>query len=455
MKKIIYSVGVALAICCGASSDVLAQCAGTILSQQNCSTPGTQISNNENLNSGVTRWNTGTNTISGVNFNGGTLVVCGDLTLSFGAINSGNIIVQPNSSLTVSGAVSFNSNFNITNYGAVNFNGAVTLQNTGNTLANATSNASMNFNNNNITLNGSGSAIINNGSIGGINTLATANGNGTICMGQNASMIAVNITNTGNSHTLFSLGTGVSTACLRLTGTYAQGHPGAGSHNALSASSSLKLCIPGSTSSSVLGSNTDPADIVATINTSCTVCPAASPLPLQLISFTAQAAANGNALSFATANEKNIAFFEVERSTDGKSFTKISSRITPANIAAEHTYYWNDEQPATGMNYYRIRVSELDGSNSYSGTVTVNNGLHGTTGTTVFPNPAQDKINIRIESQAGADVSVSVEDMTGRQLYRSSGNNAIQVSIAGWQPGIYIVRTTINGETSVCRFVKS
>jgi len=456
MQKFIYSVGVALAICCGASSGVLAQCAGTILSSQNCASPGTQVSNNENLNSGVTRWNTGTNTISGVNFNGGTLVVCGNLTLSFGSVNSGNIIVQPNSTLTVSSAVSFNNSFNITNYGVVSFNGDVTLQNTGNTLANATSNASMNFNGNNLTLNGSSSAIINNGSIGAVNTISTANGNGTICMGQNATIGVANITNSGNTHTLFSLGAGVTSACVRITGTYAQGHAGAGNHNPLSASSGLKLCIPGSSASSVLGTNTLAADIVATVNTNCISCLSIQPLPLQLLSFSAQASGNGNTLSFVTANEKSIASFEVERSADGRSFTKIGSRIIPMNTAAEHVYYWNDEQPVAGMNYYRIKIAEMDGSSSYSGTVTVNNSLRDHAGTSIFPNPAQDKINIRIEAaQAGADISVSVEDMTGRQLYRSAGSNAAEVNISGWQPGIYVVRTTINGETSVSRFVKS
>jgi hypothetical protein len=267
-------------------------------------------------------------------------------------------------------------------------------------------------------------------------------------------MAVTNITNSGNSHTLVSLASGASSGCIRITGTFAQGHAGSGNHNPLAATSSIKLCIPGSSSSSVLGTNTIAADVVATVNTNCTSCAVVQPLPLQLVSFNAQAGSNGNMLSFVTANEKNIASFEAERSTDGKTFSRISNKIAPQNSNAEHAYYWNDEQPATGMNYYRIRISEMDGSSSYSGVVTVSNSSRGNTTTSVFPNPAQDKVNIRING-AQTDVIVSIEDMTGRQLYRSAGSNAVEVSISGWQPGIYIVRTTISGTTSVYRFVKS
>lgn len=453
MKKIIHLAAICLAVCYS-TSYVQAQCSGTILAQQDCNNPGTQIANNENLNTGITRWNTGTNTITGVNFNGGTLVVCGNMTLGFGSVNSGNIIIQSGATLTINSAVSFNSNFNISNYGTLNFSGSVSLQNNNNTLANASSTASINFGGNNLTLNGTGSAIINNGSIGGINAINTANGNGTICMGQGASMAASSITNSGNSHTLFSLGSGVSNACLRLTGTYTQGHPGAGNHNNLSASSNLKLCIPGSSQSSVLGSNTDAADIVATINTNCTSCSVVMPLPLQLVSFTAQAAGSNNTLCMVTANEKNIAFFEAERSTDGKTFSVLGSRTAPAGNSSEHAYYWNDEQPAAGVNYYRVKITELDGTSSYSGTAMVNNGNRDHNSAIIFPNPAHDKINIRLSAQAGADIQVSVADLAGRQLYHAAGNTT-EINIAGWQPGMYVVRISINGTNSVYRFIKS
>jgi len=113
------------------------------------------------------------------------------------------------------------------------------------------------------------------------------------------------------------------------------------------------------------------------------------PLPLSLLSFTAVQQEGKVTAYWQTAFEKNIASFVVERSTDGKTFSKVSEQIMPANTAAQHDYSWSDKQPATGTSYYRLRISEFDGSSSLSGTTVVNAGIRNAT-TALFPNPALD-----------------------------------------------------------------
>jgi hypothetical protein len=178
-------------------------------------------------------------------------------------------------------------------------------------------------------------------------------------------------------------------------------------------------------------------------------------LPLTLLYFNAARQEAKVTTEWQTANEKNIAAFVVERSNDGKVFTPVSNTITPVNTASAHYYSWTDAQPATGNSFYRIRISELDGTSNLSGIAMVNNRAGNIAA--LFPNPAQNKINIGFSAlQAASVVSVMITDITGREIFRSSGNGALlQVDISAWHTGVYMARVVVDGEITVYRFMKS
>jgi hypothetical protein len=115
-----------------------------------------------------------------------------------------------------------------------------------------------------------------------------------------------------------------------------------------------------------------------------------APLPVELTSFTATPVANQTAmrLAWATASEKNSQAFEVERSLDGRTFTRIGTVAAASTSSSAHTYGLLDAQLPAGaaLLYYRLRQVDLDGMFSYSPVHTV--ALTGAAaGLALYPRP--------------------------------------------------------------------
>jgi len=76
--------------------------------------------------------------------------------------------------------------------------------------------------------------------------------------------------------------------------------------------------------------------------------------------------------------------------------------------------------------------------------------------TSVFPNPAKDLLNIHFGRNEGS-ANISLIDMTGRVVYQANNEtitaNGHQIQTAGYEPGMYLIRTDINGVLSVSQVI--
>lgn len=87
-------------------------------------------------------------------------------------------------------------------------------------------------------------------------------------------------------------------------------------------------------------------------------------LPLKLISFQGSVQEDGVELVWTTADETNVWKFEVEKSVQEGSFSKIGE-VQALNVAAG-AYRWKDRSTAGGNNLYRLKMIDHDGSFVYS-----------------------------------------------------------------------------------------
>lgn len=92
----------------------------------------------------------------------------------------------------------------------------------------------------------------------------------------------------------------------------------------------------------------------------------ATPLPVELITFKGAVQYGNVKLSWATAMELNNDRFEVERSQDGKTFSKIGEVRGHGNSSVRLDYSFTDTAPAAGDNYYRLRQVDFDGTEDFS-----------------------------------------------------------------------------------------
>jgi hypothetical protein len=91
-----------------------------------------------------------------------------------------------------------------------------------------------------------------------------------------------------------------------------------------------------------------------------------TPLPIVFSKFDVTKEDCKAIVSWSTAMEQNNDRFEIERSPDGRTFSKIGSVKSQGNSVQQQTYSFVDEHPKQGLNYYHIRQIDLDGKNTAS-----------------------------------------------------------------------------------------
>jgi hypothetical protein len=163
----------------------------------------------------------------------------------------------------------------------------------------------------------------------------------------------------------------------------------------------------------------------------------ASPLPVTLASFRATATGTcGAHLTWVTASEINSDRFELERSTDGRTFSKVAALAT-RNSATGGNYDYTDAAPTEGLNYYRLKLIDLDQTSTYSPVATLAVSCGATSAVRLVPNPATSTVHL-LGLQAGQVLRVYSSD--GRLVYTKLATEADQaLEISSWTPGLYLV----------------
>jgi hypothetical protein len=171
-----------------------------------------------------------------------------------------------------------------------------------------------------------------------------------------------------------------------------------------------------------------------------------TPLPLNLLSFDAEADDCNAALTWETASEKNFSHFEVMRSIDGNHFENIAT-VAGTNIAEGHVYTYSVHQDAA-VAYYKLKLVDMDGSTTFSSDIRrVANNCNKTEGFVVYPNPANigSEVTVKYETQNKGKGNLLLCDITGRVLYTEpvqveAGTNLFHFRVNTLSAGTYIVK---------------
>jgi SdrD B-like domain/Secretion system C-terminal sorting domain len=170
-------------------------------------------------------------------------------------------------------------------------------------------------------------------------------------------------------------------------------------------------------------------------------------LPIQLVSFTAQPQGNNVQLNWVVTTETNVATYQILYSTTGTNFTAIASQPATGsrNYSQLHT------APQQGLNYYRLKVIDIDGAVSYSEIRKVNFGKLDANSITMYPIPANTTLNITFSAgmiNKAATISIlSVNGQLQLQQTVSAISQTETINVSKLVSGKYIVSITINNET--------
>lgn len=166
------------------------------------------------------------------------------------------------------------------------------------------------------------------------------------------------------------------------------------------------------------------------------------PLPIELLSFGAKAMDQQVLLSWQTLTEINNDYMAIERSVDGKDFEEVGVVKGAGTTFIPQSYELWDKQPYQGLNYYRLRQVDFDGTTTFSDIVSVVFKGKGR-GVKVFPSLAEDFINIRLEQPTTSNGEIRIYDLNGKLRHRQvleNGSLSLGINISHLNPGHFIVQ---------------
>ncbi|HNT82417.1 MAG TPA: T9SS type A sorting domain-containing protein [Bacteroidia bacterium] len=190
---------------------------------------------------------------------------------------------------------------------------------------------------------------------------------------------------------------------------------------------------------------------------------APTPLPVELLYFTAKGQDRQIVLNWSTASEKNNKGFEVQRSTDGKEFEKIGWVDGHGTTSIMQSYSFRDANVLPGVvYYYRLNQIDYDGKNEISKTVAASIS-DDKFNFTVSPNPFSGQTNVTYYLDQTSDVSLVVINKLGQTVAtlfkgKQEPGTYTYPFIAknyGYSSGIYTVKIIINSEVYTRRLFQN
>lgn len=174
------------------------------------------------------------------------------------------------------------------------------------------------------------------------------------------------------------------------------------------------------------------------------------PLPVTLSKLTVTRSGAAALLQWATTEETDNHYFDIQRSTDGENWT-ILGRVYSQQINGTgkglSNYEFTDKNPANGVNYYQLLQVDTDGSLNKTGIVSIYMDALTDLQSYVYPNPANNYFKVAVS--AGSEVVIY--DMTGREIGRKvATSDAQDLSFdAGMLPtGLYLIQVSKDGFVS-------
>ena len=163
-------------------------------------------------------------------------------------------------------------------------------------------------------------------------------------------------------------------------------------------------------------------------------------LPVELLEFKGQTTDRGNFLTWTTANEKNNAGFEIERSTDGQKFEKIGFVKGNNTTQDKNNYSFTDNPPLSKIAYYRLQQVDFDGSKMSSNIISIELKDFAER-LKVYPNPTNGH-EITLEIPENTE-GVQVINSLGQVVFNQKVENmkTLKMDTNQWANGIYFIKT--------------
>lgn len=184
-------------------------------------------------------------------------------------------------------------------------------------------------------------------------------------------------------------------------------------------------------------------------------------LPIELISFSGEAMANGNQLKWITATEINNDYFTINTSKDGANFEKLITLEGNGNSNSAKNYSFIDRNAEDGTTYYQLLQTDFDGMVNIAAYLEITRGEKLETNHTInlYPNPVNEELTIQFSQTNYQPVNINLTNLQGHlilsKIYNvQQGVNEFQLSTVSLSKGIYMIAIDNGAEVYYQKLVK-
>jgi len=181
-------------------------------------------------------------------------------------------------------------------------------------------------------------------------------------------------------------------------------------------------------------------------------------LPASFLQFNTIYKNNTNIISWATAKETDVYNYEIQRSEDGRSFSKIAT-VKANNNFGNNQYQYTDDQPLKGWNYYKIVIVDRDGKKHTSPVMSVHISSGKLELVKAFANSSSQVI-VAFQNNNTQNVQLQILNNMGMVISSATrrieaGTTTLYLNTALPGNGIYHIKVTAAGESMVRSFIKN
>ncbi len=179
-------------------------------------------------------------------------------------------------------------------------------------------------------------------------------------------------------------------------------------------------------------------------------------LPVTLLTFTGTLQNSDGKLSWTVANSKDLSGFELQHSTDSRSFNKLADIASNGNTAFSFLH----TKLQAGTHYYRLLIKEKNGKTSYSQTVLLTIGKVRTYIAGLKQTVVQGDLVALVYSASNQQARATITDVLGRQIVSQktdlfTGSNQWKFNSQALAKGMYFINIITNdGVKGTLRFLK-
>ncbi len=142
--------------------------------------------------------------------------------------------------------------------------------------------------------------------------------------------------------------------------------------------------------------------------------------------------------------------FTIQRSADGKSFVDIGAQDGRISFNKDSDiYYFTDEAPRTGNNFYRIRALNLADVAIFSDTILLRHLADEKASYQIYPNPTTDEVNLEFLTNLDAEVKITVNNELGQILMDENLPKETVVKVLDFKDlpaGVYFISLDFEGQ---------